>query len=220
MSDAILCVDDERPVRRLIERLLEPGGYETVTAASVEEARTLLARRSFALVLCDIGFPGSSGLELLDELASLQPQVATMMVTGRDDPALAAAALRAGAYGYVTKPFSENELVIGVANALHRRELELERRDYASRLEETVAARTTELRPRVRPDPRPPRPRDGVPRRRARARTSSASARTRTGSRSPSASTRSGRSCCGSRRRYTTSARSRSARGSSSRTAR
>jgi putative two-component system response regulator len=68
------------------------------------------------------------------------------MVTAHDDPHLVEQALDLGAYGYVTKPFKGNEILINVANALRRRRLELENRRHRRELEETVAARTTALR--------------------------------------------------------------------------
>ena len=144
-GESILCVDDDAHVLGLMKRMLAAGGYACVQAAGVEEARRLLDAAPFELVLCDINMPGRSGLVLLDELADRAPEVATMMVTGRDEPDLADAAIAWGAYGYVTKPFSQNELLIDVANALHRRGLELERETYEARLEETVARRTAEL---------------------------------------------------------------------------
>ena len=142
----ILCVDDDPAVLRLVGRILEPAGHDCSVAASVEEARERLAENHYALVLCDINMPDHSGLELLAELAGRSPDVATVMVTGQDDPELADATIESGAFGYVTKPFSANELLIDVANALHRRALELERRGYEHRLEQTVAARTDQLK--------------------------------------------------------------------------
>jgi putative two-component system response regulator len=68
------------------------------------------------------------------------------MVTGMDDPALARAALERGAYGYVIKPFTTNELLINVANALRRRSLELANRRYQELLERRVEERTATLR--------------------------------------------------------------------------
>ena len=67
-------------------------------------------------------------------------------VTGEDDADLAQTAIALGAYGYMIKPFKPNELAINVANALRRRELELESRRYQQSLEETVTRRTQELR--------------------------------------------------------------------------
>ncbi|MBW2028444.1 MAG: HD domain-containing protein [Deltaproteobacteria bacterium] len=68
------------------------------------------------------------------------------MVTALDDPAFAEAALEIGAYGYIIKPFKPNEVVINVANALRRRMLEIQSRNYREELERTVEERTKALR--------------------------------------------------------------------------
>lgn len=132
----ILCVDDDEQVRRFIAGVLDPAGHECVPAASAAEARTLLAEKPFAAVLCDINLPGESGLDLLRDLRTEHPGVAAVMVTGRDERALADTALGLGAFGYVTKPFEANELLIDLANALHRRDFEA-----ASRTERDDAVR-------------------------------------------------------------------------------
>ncbi len=141
----ILCVDDDEQVRSLISRVLVESGYDCVSVGSAEEARRILDERSFAVVLCDIGLPGSSGLDLVAELGHTRPEVATVMVTGRDDPATADTALRLGACGYLTKPFEANQLLIDISKALRRRALETAQRTRESNLEETVAARTAQL---------------------------------------------------------------------------
>jgi putative two-component system response regulator len=127
-SEKVLCVDDDVQTRRLVGRLVATAGHECVGAGSVDEARRLLVNGSFSVVLCDIGLPGRSGLELLDELARTRPEIATVMVTGEHDPRVASTALQLGAYGYLMKPFGPNELLIDLTNALHRRRLEAERR--------------------------------------------------------------------------------------------
>jgi len=132
----ILCVDDDAQVRRFIARVLGSAGHECVPAATAAQARVLLAEKPFAAVLCDINLDGESGLDLLRDLRVDHPDVAAVMVTGRDEPALADRALDLGAFGYVTKPFNANELLIDLANALHRRELET-----ASRTERDDAVR-------------------------------------------------------------------------------
>jgi putative two-component system response regulator len=132
VSERLLCVDDDPVARALIERIVTRAGYECRAAASVEEARVLLERESFAAVLCDVHLGGTSGLELLDELARTRPDLATVMVTGEDDPDVAETAIRLGAYGFVTKPFSASDLTIDIANALHRRRLERERREASA----------------------------------------------------------------------------------------
>lgn len=142
---SILVVDDDEKVCRLIGAMLDERGWEADAAHDVAEARGQLVQGSYELVLCDVGLPDASGLDLLAELAERRPQLATVMVTGRDDPALAERALELGAYGYVTKPFRLNEIVIQVSNALRRRRLELESRAHQGELERTVAERTADL---------------------------------------------------------------------------
>jgi putative two-component system response regulator len=124
----ILCVDDDAQVRTFIARVLDSAGHECVAAADATEARALLAETAFSAILCDINLPGESGLELLRDLRADHPEVAAVMVTGRDEPALADTARDLGALGYLTKPFEPNALLIDLANALHRRDSEVKRR--------------------------------------------------------------------------------------------
>ncbi len=99
----------------------------------------------FDLALVDVNMPGSSGLDLVRHAANAYPNTATVMVTGVDDYQVANAALEMGAYGYLIKPFESNELLINVANALRRRDLEAENRAHRQRLEQMVEARTRQL---------------------------------------------------------------------------
>ena len=146
MSERILVVDDERQIRELVRRLLERAGYECRTAESAAEATRLLGEETFALLLADLQMPGESGLDLISRVRVSHPDTAAIMVTGVDDATLAESALTLGAYGYIVKPFSPSELSIQVMNALRRRKLELAQRQERDRLEQTVAARTSELR--------------------------------------------------------------------------
>jgi putative two-component system response regulator len=133
-GERLLCVDDDAQVRTLIDRVVVAAGYDCVGVGTVDGARELLAHEDFSVVLCDIGLPGRSGLELLEELGRTRPDIATVMVTGHDHVGIVDAALKLGAYGYVTKPFSANDLIIDISNALHRRRFEAERR-HASETE-------------------------------------------------------------------------------------
>lgn len=143
----VLVVDDEPQVQRLIARILERHGFRCELAASADEARKLLESRAnnFQLMLCDVNMPGESGLELLSSTLASHPEVAALMVTGADDPKLAESAIELGAFGYLTKPFRPNELMINIVNALHRRRLELENRAHRAMLENAVEARTAAL---------------------------------------------------------------------------
>jgi putative two-component system response regulator len=141
----ILVVDDEEPIRRLLGYLLQTHGYSITLAADAHEARRQLDKQPHALMLCDVNMPGESGLDLVRTVLGERPHVAAIMVTGLDSPVLANAALEAGAFGYVVKPFESNEVLISVANALRRRRLELENQVHREHLEDIVRTRTMAL---------------------------------------------------------------------------
>ena len=141
----ILIVDDDEMIRRLLIRTLSRQGHECTVSDSSEEAREILGSQTFEMALCDVNMPGESGIDLARFIASHYQDLGVIMVTGVDDPDLAEAAIEAGTYGYIIKPFNPNELVINVQNGLRRHQLEIERRTYLQSLEEKVAQRTTKL---------------------------------------------------------------------------
>jgi PAS domain S-box-containing protein len=142
---SILIVDDEEQGRRLLARVLERGGHDSRQAASAAEARTLLRNQSFELILCDVCMPGESGLDLIRDVLTQSPEIAVVMASAHDDPEVVQTALDVGAYGYVLKPFKNNEILIDVSNALRRRSLEIENRAHLQRLEQKVLERTQTL---------------------------------------------------------------------------
>lgn len=144
--DSILIVDDEVAIQRMLGRLLEQYGYSCALASDTKQARERLEEKDFALILCDVNMPGESGIDFIKHVLSNYPLTAVVMVTGLDNPELAAMALEMGAYGYILKPFESNEIIINVANALRRRRLEIENRAHRERLELTVLERTSALR--------------------------------------------------------------------------
>jgi putative two-component system response regulator len=141
----LLIVDDDDALRRWGERVVRERGYACDVAADSARARELLAKDSYELVLLDVNMPGESGIELLSHIRSDQPDAAVVMVTGEDDPRLAMTAIELGAFGYVVKPVGAGELLINVANALHRRALELESRRLVRSLQTTAAQRGERL---------------------------------------------------------------------------
>lgn len=141
----ILVVDDEPAAQRLMTRILEKRGYRTSAASDVRSAMQILDQADIALVLTDLDMPGGSGLELIEALHAERPDVATILVTGRGNLEVASGAVMSGAYGYLTKPFMQDEIEITVLNALRRRELEIEGRRHQDELERTVRERTREL---------------------------------------------------------------------------
>jgi PAS domain S-box-containing protein len=143
--ERIMVVDDERNIRDLLADILQMKGYECHLAPNAAEARELLKKIEFSLVLSDINMPGESGLDFVRFLKKAYPFTAAVMVTAIDDPLLAEDALKAGVYDYITKPFEMNGVLISVSNALRRRELEIENKAYQDGLKQQVAERNAAL---------------------------------------------------------------------------
>ena len=141
----ILIVDDEKPIRHMLGEMLGMAGYECALAADASEARDLLKKQGFELIICDINMPGESGLDFIRYSVGEFPDTAAVMVSALDDPMVAETALEIGVFDYIIKPFDLNAVVISVANALRRRQLEIDNRHYRESLEMMVTERTAEL---------------------------------------------------------------------------
>jgi putative two-component system response regulator len=142
---SILVVEDDPAVGRLARRLLEKSGFSCTQATSAAEALDLVARDAPDLVLTDVSMPGASGIALLNALSPLQPDVASVVMTGSGDPDVGYRALSAGAYGYVQKPFSSNELLVTINGALRRRTVALANRADRAELERDLDDSRLEL---------------------------------------------------------------------------
>jgi putative two-component system response regulator len=143
--EKILIVDDNEAMRELLACMVAREGFFYSEASSADEAISLLQKEPYALMISDINMPGQSGLDLLNIVHTTYRDLAAIMVTAVNDRTVAMQCLQVGAYGYITKPFERNELIFNVANALRRRELEIESRRKSEEMEMLVSARTREL---------------------------------------------------------------------------
>jgi putative two-component system response regulator len=142
----ILIVDDEVIVREILVRKLESMGYACECCGNGRAALDLIAKRGFDLVLAGILIPEIGGIALLKEAMRICPDIAVILVTSVIDIEMAVDALKDGAYDYITKPFSLEEMSISVSRALEKRRLLLENQNYQRSLEEQVASRTRQLK--------------------------------------------------------------------------
>ena len=140
----LLIVDDDAPTRRLFRIILESEGFDCVEAEDTRAALAAVAD-GVDIVLCDVRLGDEDGLGLAETLLGDDHPVAVVMVSGMDDPDMAATAIDLGAYGYLVKPVRRSELLLNVTNAVRRRELELRQRELVSGLEARVQERTAEL---------------------------------------------------------------------------
>ncbi len=116
-SPAVLVVDDEADLRELLSLTLVRLGLDVDTAESVSSARSLLARNRYALCLTDMRLPDGTGLELVREVAqNAGPPIAVITAYGSAENAVAA--LKAGAFDYLTKPVDLDQLRLLVRSAV------------------------------------------------------------------------------------------------------
>ncbi len=142
----ILVVDDEAFIREILVRKLRAQGYVCDSCRDAQEALRVLASQPCDLFMADIKTPSMDGINLIKEAQAVCPGIAIVLVTSVVDLDVAVEALKHGAYDYITKPFSLEEVTIGVARALEKRRLILENQSYRRTLEEQVASRTRELK--------------------------------------------------------------------------
>jgi putative two-component system response regulator len=140
-----LIVDDEPRLRQILAHLMRADGFRCIEAANGVEALEQLERSSITLVMTDMEMPRMGGIELLRQLRAKYPDVAVVMVTGNTDVETAVDALGLGAMDYIVKPFQLEEVRARVRQALEKRRLILENRDYQERLEDRVKAQQKRL---------------------------------------------------------------------------
>jgi two-component system response regulator PilR (NtrC family) len=122
----ILVVDDETSMQEFLEILLRREGHDVVVCGSADEAIVALESDDFDLVLSDIQMPGMSGLELLDHVKDASPETLLVLITAYGTAESAVEAMKHGAYDYLTKPCSIDEIRMVVDKALEKRNLSTE----------------------------------------------------------------------------------------------
>jgi nitrogen regulation protein NR(I) len=120
----VLIVDDEMNIRRVLAAMLKRDGYEVTTAADGEQALAVLQRTPVHVVVTDLVMPKVGGMELLRRVGADYPDVPVILITAHGSVDSAVAALKAGAFDYVTKPFEQDELRKVIAKAARAHDLE------------------------------------------------------------------------------------------------
>ncbi|MBL4597862.1 MAG: sigma-54-dependent Fis family transcriptional regulator [Rhizobiaceae bacterium] len=120
MASDILIVDDETDIRELVAGILEDEGHSTRTAKDSDGALAAIRERRPTLIFLDIWIQGSTldGLELLDEIKSVHPEIPIVMISGHGNIETAVSAIRRGAFDYIEKPFKVDRLVLIAERAL------------------------------------------------------------------------------------------------------
>jgi DNA-binding NtrC family response regulator len=119
----ILIVDDEEVLRDVLDVLLRREGFETLTAASGEEALNVLESEDVDLVVLDVMLPGISGIDTLRAIRISNPALPVIVITAFSSIDGAIEAMKYGAFHYIPKPFKNEEVILTVNKALEQRRL-------------------------------------------------------------------------------------------------
>ncbi|NQU23881.1 MAG: sigma-54-dependent Fis family transcriptional regulator, partial [Candidatus Nealsonbacteria bacterium] len=124
MHERILIVDDDQTMCKTIEVALRPRQFEISWRVSAEEALLALKDENFDVVLTDLSMPGISGIELCERIVANRPDVPVVVMTAFGSLETAIAAIRAGAYDFVTKPVEMDMLALTLERAAKHRGLQ------------------------------------------------------------------------------------------------
>jgi two-component system sensor histidine kinase/response regulator len=161
MSDTnqILVIDDEIGICEGVKRALTPAGYRVDATISSTEGLEMVRRGQYSLILLDVKMPEASGIDLIGSIHAHDPEIVCIIITGYATVEMAVSAIKQGAYDFLTKPFSVDDLNLAVNQGLERRRLSLEAKrtvaaeaesrklaDEKSRLEELDRAKKQFIR--------------------------------------------------------------------------
>ncbi|SDD15730.1 two-component system, NtrC family, C4-dicarboxylate transport response regulator DctD [Pseudomonas guariconensis] len=144
MLNSVIVVDDEASIRTAVQQWLSLSGFSVQLFARAEECLAQLPEHFPGVIVSDVRMPGIDGLQLLERLQALDPDLPVILLTGHGDVPMAVEAMRNGAYDFLEKPFTPQTLLGSLRRALEKRQLVLENRrlhqqaDLKARLENTL----------------------------------------------------------------------------------
>lgn len=124
----ILIIEDEAAIRRVLKKIIseENDSYKVDEAEDGLVGIEMITKSDFDLVLCDIKMPKMDGVEVLEKIKKIKPEIPVVMISGHGDLDTAVNTMRLGAFDYISKPPDLNRLLNTVRNALDRKELVVE----------------------------------------------------------------------------------------------
>lgn len=128
MPASILVVDDENSITCALNELLRDEGYEVSTAATAAEAQTLSSRRWFDLVFLDLRLPDGDGIALLEHIKGCTPETEVILMTAHGSLDVTIEAIKRGAFYYLEKPFTFEQVLILAQRALQFKVIKTENR--------------------------------------------------------------------------------------------
>ena len=125
---SVLIVEDEEFIRESLCEILSLNGYKAVAFSTGEEGVQSIGKSDYDIVITDLRLPGMSGIDVVREVKKVSPHTACIILTGYASVESAVEAMRVGAYTYIKKPFTKDELLIIMDNAYELSSLKVENR--------------------------------------------------------------------------------------------
>src|SRR5260221_7989237 len=135
-QESILVVDDEEVMRDVLGSLLIQAGFHVALAENGPQGLALARRGNFDAAIVDVMLPDMGGLEVLEEMKRVDPELVVLMITAFASLETAITAMKKGAFDYVAKPFKHEELLHILRNGLNQRRLQNENRELRNALKD------------------------------------------------------------------------------------
>lgn len=132
----ILLIEDDESLRETLSFKLKEKGYHVVSQAAGEKGIEFLRKNQVGMIVSDIRMPGMDGMEVLAKAKAMRPETEIILMTAFGDTEDAVNAIKSGAYHYVTKPVSSDELDILISRALHYKKMEEDIAELHTQLKE------------------------------------------------------------------------------------
>ncbi|MEP7271070.1 MAG: sigma-54 dependent transcriptional regulator, partial [Acidobacteriota bacterium] len=139
MANSILIVDDEPGIRQSLRGVLEDEGFVVAAVGSGEECLRALDERLYNCILLDVWLPGMDGLQTLERVKAIYPEVSVIMISGHGKIETAVRATKLGAFDFIEKPLSLEKTLLSVRHAIHQSELEITNAELREQLERSDA---------------------------------------------------------------------------------
>ncbi len=130
----VLVIDDEQSVRRAIEDCLVYENHNVDTAADGKEGLDKLSSNTYDLIYCDIKMPQMDGMEVLEKIMEISPEIPVIMISAHGNIETAVEAIKRGAFDFIEKPFDYARIMVTVRNALEKSSLVTETKSLKKKI--------------------------------------------------------------------------------------
>lgn len=138
MAQTILVIDDERAIRNTLKDILSFEGFEVEEAADGAEGLEMIKAKDYNCILCDVKMPKMDGIEVLEQVKELKPDIPFVVISGHGNIETAVDAVKKGAFDFISKPPDLNRLLITIRNAMDRGSLVTETKQLRKRISRTA----------------------------------------------------------------------------------